>query len=266
MTMERENLRQYLLGRLPEESADELDERLFAKDDLHRELQLEQDALAEDFLEGRLADADAASFRAQMERSPLLQEKVHSLRVLLLALDKPPIDVSDRTAFRFSQFPILLSAALALMLCVVAFLFVRESHRNAELTLQLLALPAAPRPLVGSIGSSPVAVVFLSANVSRAPSAPPEIAIPATASLIELQVELHEPLPYDGSWDAEVLRGNELIWKSNHLRVRRLGKEAYLALFLDPAALQAGSYVVRYMPSENSGSAQIRPFRVSMGA
>jgi hypothetical protein len=49
MTTERQELREYLLGQLRTDAADELDGRLFAQDDLVRDLQDEQDALMDPF-------------------------------------------------------------------------------------------------------------------------------------------------------------------------------------------------------------------------
>jgi hypothetical protein len=259
MTTERQELREYLLGQLPEDAANELDARLFSDDDLLGELQDEQDSLIEHYLRGRLTEKESAFFGAQIARSPSLQEKVDSLRVLLAVLEKQPA----RSTSRLSRFAILLSPAFAIMLCIVAFLYVRESRRNSDLSSQLLALSPAPQPVVNSIGQSSIAVAFLSANVSRGPSIPPEISVPAAASLIELQVELHEPPPGESRWDAEVLRGNEVIWKSSHLPLRQVGQEAFLALFIDTGAIQAGSYVVRYSPSSTPGIAQARSFRVT---
>jgi hypothetical protein len=259
MKNEPGDLRKYLLGALPEESASEMDERLFANDDLHHDLQREQDSLIEDFLGGRLSEQEEASFRAQCVLSPSLRERVNSLRVLLIALERQP----THTASRLSRLAILLSPALAIMLCIVAFLYARESRGNRDLSSQLLALSRAPQPVVSSIGQSSIAVAFLSANVSRGASSPTEISIPATASLIELQVELHEAPAGESRWDVEVLRGDEVIWKSSRLPLRRVGQEAYLALFIDAGGIQTGSYKVRYSPSSIPGIAQVRSFRVT---
>ena len=53
----------------------------------------------------------------------------------------------------------------------------------------------------GDIKHSTV-VAFSSANVPRDASAPPEITIPATASLLELQVEVHPSPLGDADWNA----------------------------------------------------------------
>jgi hypothetical protein len=255
-------LRQYLLGVLPEEAAAQLDARLFAEDSLDRELQDEQESLIEDFLAGRLTEEEETFFRAQCLRSPPLQEKVDSLRVLLVALEKQQERASRPALSFFFRWSVVTSMALAVTLCIVSFLYVREARKNAILNSQFLASSRAPQPAVHPIGASSAAVVFLSANVSRGSSSPPEIIAPTVGSLLELQVELHHPPPGENSWDVELLRGSEVVWKSSHILLRSVGQEEFLALFVDGGNLSTGPYAVRYSPSSQHGVSQTRPFRV----
>jgi hypothetical protein len=44
------------------------------------------------------------------------------------------------------------------------------------------------------MGEHSVSVAFLSANVMRGPSNPPEFTAPATASLLELQIEMTQEI------------------------------------------------------------------------
>jgi hypothetical protein len=262
MTTERQELREYLLGQLPEDAANELDALLFMDDDLLRELQDEQDALIEDFLKDRLMEKETTSFRAQITRSPSLQGRVDALRVLLAALERQSTRVSHPAPPRFARLFLLISPVLAIMLCFVIFLYVRESRKNVNLNSQLLPLSRVPQPIAHSIGGNSVVVAFLSANVSRGPSAPLEITAPASASFIELQIELHQTRREEDTWDAEVRRGAEVIWKSSHIPLHRIGQEEFLALFIDSGDIPPGTYVVQYSPTSNHRASQSRPFRV----
>lgn len=58
MNIDRQELRDYLLGRMPENLASDLDTRLFSGDELLHRLQEEQDLLSEDFVYGRLTPED----------------------------------------------------------------------------------------------------------------------------------------------------------------------------------------------------------------
>jgi hypothetical protein len=263
MKIDQQELRDYLLGRLPEELATALDTSLFADTELHRELQDERDSLIEDFVYDRLTSEEEQAFQAQCVLSPLLEEKVNSFRVFLSALERQSDQARLMMAPFLPRFFILISPVLAFMLCIAAFLYVREFRRNALLNSQLLALSHGPVP-VGQTGDDkhPTVVAFLSANVPRDASVPPEIIIPATAALLELQVEVHSPSLGDADWDAELLRGTEVVWRSSHLPLHRVGQEAVLSLLLNTESVRAGSYTIQYSLRSDPGSITTRPFRI----
>ncbi len=262
MTTVRRELREYLLGQLPPDAANAFDARLFAEDDLLHELEEEQDALIEDFIKERLIESEAASFRAQLARSPTLQEKVNSLRILLGALQRQTTRVFQPAAPRFSRLLVLISPALAIMLCFVIFLYFKESRRNIRLNAQLLALSRRPQPVAPTIGQSVMSVAFLSAHNLRGPSVPPEFTVPATASFLELQIELIGTTREEDTWNAEVRRGTEVVWKSSHIPMRRIGQEEFLSLFIDAGDIRPDAYVVQYAPASNPGAFRSRSFRV----
>ena len=262
MTTVRRELREYLLGQLPADAANAFDARLFAEDDLLHELEDEQDALIEDFIKERLIESEAASFRAQLARSPALQERVRSLRILLGALERQSTRVSRPAAPRFSRFLVLISPVLTIMLCFVIFLYFKESRRNIRLNAQLLALSRRPQPVAPTIGQNVVSVAFLSAHNLRGSSVPPEFTIPATASFLELQIELIGTTPEEDTWDAEVRRGDEPIWISSHMSAHRIGHETFLALFMDARGVRPGAYEVRYAPTSDPGAFQSKLFQV----
>ena len=263
MKTDQQQLRDYLLGRLPENLATELDTRLFASNELNRELQDEQDSLIEDFVYRRLAAVEDEAFQAQCERSPMLQEKVRSFRVFLSALERQSDSQSAPLTFRSRQFLSLLSPALALLLCFASFLYTRELRRNAVLSSQLLASSRT----YGSNTSSDedrrsTVVAFLSANVPRGPSVAPEIRLPATARLLELQVELQPSHSGEADWDVELLHGTEVIWTSVHVPLHRIGQEAFLSVLIYTESIPSGSYFVRYSLHSDHGAVQFRPFHL----
>ncbi len=259
---DRQQLRDYLLGRLPEDLAVQFDSRLFADDVLRHELEEEQNALIEDLIYERLTEEEARTFQPQCAQSPLLREKVASLRVLLSALERQHDSTPAPFSLSLKQFLSLLSPALVLLLCLAAFLYVRERHRNTVQDSQAAA--PVPQSKLGAPSSghgAPTVVAFLSANVVRSSSAVPKIKIPSAGTVIELQVEVRSPSSSVADWDVALLRGNEVIQSSSHVPLHRLGKETYLSLMIDAASVHDGSYSVRYSPHADPGVPQYRPFR-----
>lgn len=263
-------LREYLLGALPEDLAAEVDTRLFAEDELHRELQEEQDSLIEDFVYGRLPQDEEMTFQSQCARSPLLWRKVESFRLFLAALERQPAPApwDKAPVLHFSRFLPVLSPALALLVCVASLLYLKELRRNAALTSQLQASSRAPERVLTSAGGKPTAyVAFLSASVARGAAGAPDITIPASASVLEVQVEVHAPAAEEVGWDKlewdmELLRGNEVIARSAHLLLHRIERQDFLLLVIDTGSIHPGSYAVRFSPHSEPGAVQYRPFHV----
>jgi hypothetical protein len=196
-----------------------------------------------------------------------LQRKVDSFRIFLSALERQsnPDLLRKAPYFSLSRF---LVPALALMLCVASLLYFKELRTNAILISQLQASSRAPETVTPSIDGKAVAVVaFLSASVTRGPAAAPEITVPASAKMLELQVEFHPPatgrIEWDGvEWDLKLLRGDEVILSSTHVLLRRIGHQAFLPLVIDTGSMHAGSYTVRYSPHSDPGAVQFRQFYV----
>jgi hypothetical protein len=261
---ERQRLREYLLGKMPEDVAAELDARLFADNALLDELEQERQSLIEDFVGSRLTVEEAALFQAQLSRSPELRQKVDEFREFLQALQRQTPVPENRRASLLSRVFLLLSPAFAILLCAVSPLYVKELHRNADLHAQLQAGQQRTQFLQHSIaGGQPLVTAFLSANVPRESSAPPEIVIPAKTSMLELQVELHDP-PSD-DWKVEVLAGKEVLWQSAHTRVHRVGQETFLTVFLNTEDLPPDQYAIRYAPASDPSASQTRLFIVREG-
>jgi hypothetical protein len=262
MTTKLSELRAYLLGRLPDNAAEDLDARLFSDDDLHRAIEQERESLIEDYLRARLSPEEDARFRALCARSPEFQAQVNSVRTLLAALDKQaPKNLSPVPTYRRIFF--FASPALAALLLIVSFLYLREARENSNRIVQLQTLAQSPKPNVSPIDGQPVFLAFLPADVPRGPSTFPAFAVPPTGSLLELEVEVRNPSDGDSHWSVDLLRGSTTVWKSANVPLRRVGRKAYLALFIDRGNLQPGSYQLRYSISAETGTPQSRSFQIA---
>jgi hypothetical protein len=261
---ERQKLRDYLLGKMPEDAAAGWDERLLEQNILVEQLEQEQQSLIEDFVGGRLSGEEVALFQLQLSRSPELRRKTDDFREFLQALERETS--ASKRAPGLSQLFLVLSPALAILLCIVSFLYVKELHRNGDLRSQLRTEPQTMQlPAQSFAGAPSLATAFLSANVPRASSAPLEIVIPPGTTTLELQIELHTPPSDAGGWKVEVLAGKEMLWQSTHTRVRRAGQEAFLTVFVSTEDLPAGQYAIRYSPLSDPGAIQTRPFVIRQG-
>jgi hypothetical protein len=261
MDKDRQELRQYLLGMLPEDEAVELDERLFSGEEMLHRLQEEQETLSEDFVSGRLSPEEAAQFREQCSRSPRLRGNVEELKTLLAGLRqrteaiRAPAALTPARPRLRERWLWVLSPALAAALCVVAVLYVQERHavERLQTTTQEAAVQA---PIEGEpvSGGQPYAA-FLAASVTRGAGSTPQIAIPPAASTVDLQVEVRDAVSSNGDWTVTLLQGGEPIWKSARVRLQKLGAETFLELHLAAGVLRPGAYSVQWARAGEPGSA-----------
>jgi CHAT domain-containing protein len=152
-----ETIRDYLLGRVSDETTLEgLEELLFTDEDFCSEVELAEDALINDYVFGVLSDADTESFSATLEDNPERRFKVDLTRRLQEKARARSSQVADERpsflsslAFLFHQpayagaFAVLLIAAVAL---VVYFSRRPSSDDLAELrTIYRQARPTETR-------------------------------------------------------------------------------------------------------------------------
>ena len=134
-------VRDYLLGKLPGEAAERFEERLFADDEVLRSAGEQQDALIDEFLSGDLNAQDEAVFRAQVERSTTLQNRVETHRTLLRALERRA-EGSHRGTFSTEHGWVWLLAA-CLVVAAVAAGVLRQQAKSAQTELALSSQPSS---------------------------------------------------------------------------------------------------------------------------
>jgi hypothetical protein len=259
MRFDQQAIRDYLLGRLPEDQAVELDERLFEDQDLSLALQFERECLVEEFAEGRLSGEEEASFRAQCMRSPSLQEEVQSFRTLIAAISRQAKPRRWRELrWRWVLFPV--APGLAAMMALLAMMMY-QSHSSRRVDAQLKPQPAPPS--VAQLKQEPDTVLFLSAIVPRGPAEAAELAIPQNTARVDLEIELRGSDTRQEDWHADLLNGTNVVWEFSHLPLQSAGTEHFIRLVVDANLLTSGRWFVRFHPSQNPNAVETRLFRVS---
>ena len=265
MENERPQIRKYLLGELPEDEAAQVDERLFASDEVLREMDDEQELLIEDFINRRLSAQEEASFRSQYARSPALRSQVEEMQTLLASL-RGRVEVTrtmDRTRPHRRIF-MFLSPALAAALCLTVWLYRNQHDTNTRLRAQVesaTSAGSAVQPVAQSSPSGQEQVIFLAANVVRGTTSMPILKVAPSTATIELQIEVRGSEPGD-EWSAAISESGQPVWMSSRVPVRRIGTITYLDAHLDASLLKPGDYVLRIVPSQGTSIAQTRPFVV----
>src|SRR5690242_7737938 len=98
MVVRREDevlIRRYLLGELAEQEQGKLEERLFSDDDLFKLLQVAEDELMEDYLEGSLSSQERKFFETHFLAAPERRQKLRFATALDRYVSKTTISTAQ---------------------------------------------------------------------------------------------------------------------------------------------------------------------------
>jgi tetratricopeptide (TPR) repeat protein len=146
-------VREYLLGRVSEETTLEaLEELLFTDEEFCSQVELAEDGLINDYVFGRLNDADAESFRAalssdserrfKLELTQALREKALA-KALRKVEDKPSFFASLKAFFRQ---PMYVGAFAMLVIAVIAVTVYLSRRGNEDALAELRSIYQQARP------------------------------------------------------------------------------------------------------------------------
>jgi len=281
-----DELVRYVLGLLPDEARERLDEASIADDDVAARLRTAETDLVDSYVRGQLSGATLERFESYYLSSPRRRETVRLAASFLSAVDRSvaraePVARKDRSArpTRFAQ--IAAAAALVMAVCGV-FLFQAVPPRNelARATPENGAVerraseaasasfaPASASP-AGQQAAPPeriVAVVLRPPTRAVAPI--PTLAIPAGVVRVrfDLQLEANDFPSYRvGLKDPST---NEILWRSDWIVPRSSADQVSISVVVpanlfgpqhysldlagrgaDGRAEVIGSYAVRVVP------------------
>ncbi|MGB8507761.1 MAG: hypothetical protein WCD76_05105 [Pyrinomonadaceae bacterium] len=154
----RDSLRQYLIGDLSEQEQERIERRLISQDDYFEELLIAEEELADDFVGGRLPEAERAKFRRHFLPVPELRQEVTFAKALRMhaaeharraapqsQAERPPPLLLTLTAFlRRPAVGFSLAAALLLAVCAAIWMAAQNSRLRAR--VEQLQASATPTP------------------------------------------------------------------------------------------------------------------------
>jgi tetratricopeptide (TPR) repeat protein len=165
-----QTIREYLLGRISDETRLEtLEELLFTDEDFCSQVAMVEDGIINDYVFGRLNDADAESFRQTLAGNPdrsFKLELTQALREKALAAKLQPslTEATDKPSFldalkAFFRQPVYVGAFAALLVAVLisVVFFSRKSNSNDLVELRGIYQQARPtQSRISEFGYAPV--------------------------------------------------------------------------------------------------------------
>jgi hypothetical protein len=264
---ERQQLREFLLGGLSPEVAEDLEERMFAEAALYQALDEERAALIEEYVEERLPGEDSARFERQRTLSPELArevEQLRDLRTLLKRRQESAVSSVRSSRFFLRPLPVVMAVCLSLLALAVCVQWKDNRRLRAELAQTAKApqsvVKAAPVP-----AGQAQEVLFLAAAVLRGPQDVSNLEITPAASLLELQIEVPAAETTAGPWSVELDREGQEMLRCDTVLARSAGSIHYLPIYIAADSLPAGNYSL-HISSRQQGSTDTRKFRLTYTA
>ena len=155
-----DSIRQYLIGDLSEQEQEQIEKRLISQDDYFEELLIAEEELADDFVGGRLPEAEREKFSRHFLSVPELKQEVMFAKALRLhateyarqaahasqAERRPPLFASLAAFLRQPAFGFSLAAALLLAVCVAAWMAAQNKRLRAQVEQLQVRPTATPAP------------------------------------------------------------------------------------------------------------------------
>jgi len=242
----QQTIREYLLGSLPSERQQELEERLLLDDDLYEELLIIEEELVDDFLDGTLSVAERESFQTHFAAAPEHQEKLRFATVFKKYIaEHPPLPATPTPKPRFLGFLPIQSPALRYAFATVLLVSV--------IGISWLAWKGWVRPAPRDPGS--VLAVVLTPGVSRGEGEVARVVIPGDINTVRLQLRLTEgDFP---TYEASLINSTrDAITTAEDLKTQKNDGQTTIAFEVPADRLPAGDYRVKLNGVDHDGNKQ----------
>jgi hypothetical protein len=227
-------LTQYLLGQLPEEETERMDEMSIADDEVAWRLRAVENDLVDAYVRGKLSGETLERFKSSYLSTPQRRKRV------ILANALFSIERQNAPAARPLRWWAIAAAAL---LIVVSLAFVFTPRRRTIPPHNEVAAQTATKPAIRDLAPIAPAASFVLLPPTRAVSAIPSIEIPRRAQRVEVQMRLESnDFP---SYQASLrdLVTSEIIWKSTPLTAAA-GSHPTVSIQLPASILKQQNYSV----------------------
>lgn len=187
----QQQLRRYLLGQLADSARDDVEQDILVNEELFAELLIVEDELTDEYVDGRLSQADRTNFESHFLATPERQQNLRFARALnRYVANHSGRRESTRRPVRgvWNSWPLRAAAAVAVVAIIAGawWLHVDQSR------------PKTFVPLTLTIGA-----------VTRSEGLPvPKVTLPLNADALRISLRLPEPSAAAVRYRVELLRGN----------------------------------------------------------
>jgi hypothetical protein len=261
-----DELIRYLLGELPEDDVERLDEQSVVDDEFAARLRLAEDDLVDAYSRGKLTGDRQRRFEAFYLTSPRRRDKVAFSRRLLQALDGDPAHAAPgglKPHWRPRWLPWALAAAAAL--CLGTGALIQHARIEADLTDARQRLAAADRQLASlsddlaaekraaavareslAQAQTPafVAVALVLTPQTRGTGAVPVIAVAGNSRTVPVTLRVEDANAAPFETELRDPGSNRIVWRSGPLDAERAAPTPLVSVALPADLLKSQHYAI----------------------
>jgi hypothetical protein len=269
-------LRQYLLGQLPEDAQERLEQQLMTNTDFSEQLSAVEDELTDEYVSGTLRDRDRKAFETVFLAHPSRQQRVAFAKTLhefveMKAETARPSQTGRQTflAFLLANRPLQAAAAgFVLLLVVTAWLSVRVYRLQDQLrssvaqqtpTTNEPAQRERTEPDLNNPQTLPFVTVVLLPGAARDAGGIQRVIVPAgsEAAKLQLALETDEYPSYDAT--LQTPEGNT-VWTEKGLSAVKTSAGTVISVWLSRDVLKPQDYILRINGVRNGSSEPVNAY------
>jgi hypothetical protein len=260
-------LRRFLLGSMEDAEADAIRVRLLGEDELSDRMDLLEEELMEEFVDGDLSEEERARFIAYFLRTRERKARLQVIRGLQdiahAQAGRQPIagaEEAPRLPVRPSVSPFFAVAALAActVLAVGSSLYVLREVGRLRASLDAIVQTTREGEPTTPVLEAHVSFALRPSDLTRGPAGElPTLRLPARAELVVLELALKEGAPV-GPYSVDIASPPQTVWGSAGLTPER----GVISARVPIVALPTGDYVATVTPARDQRGSFTYPFRV----
>lgn len=263
MNSERE-IRDYLLGAVPSERREQIEQRILANDEFHLEVEIAEEELFDDYVRENLSASERRLFETNFLASPHRRQRLRFARAFRDKIDSTKVaPTTPVRVFRANLYRAALAASLIVagLMGILTYQFSKriqgERARNAVLTEELAHARQTAQVFPNSIFQAE-----LMPKSSRG-GAQPQLALPRGALAVRFRLAVPAavvPAAVTGPFRIDLLNdaGQPIISQQQGSQIDRAGGQKpavampSLTVTIETKYLSPGDYVLRVTPQHSS--------------
>ena len=256
-----EDLRAFLLGRLPEADAAPIEERMIADEAFFREIQNMEDEIIDEYAMGNLSLAEVRYFLERSKSQPELLRRIAMRKTFFAALKTKSTQAPRQAVLRLLSGRFLIPGlAIAASLLLAACVFLLHAKRGLETHLAeaerahelsgALSMRESRHFQTAAPASSHMARMFFAAHIARGASGQAPLQLSAAQSgPVEVQLETPVEASSTRRWSVSISDEHGTLILQTALRVQQIDSVSFVHAYIDPSTFSPGSYSVLLSPA-----------------